>query len=95
MGRVLVFPVPADLLGQFELFPEPEPPDPFSASQLVIHYTLLQMRVTRISTYLSPRERADLFAQYHVVVREFVAPLELQVAQRRAREAQGQIARSA
>lgn len=94
-GRVLQFPVRTDPLGQIELFPEPEAPDPHSASQLVIHYTLLQMRVTRISSYLSPRERLDLFGQYHALLLAFVEPMERRVANWKLLEAQSQIARIA
>ena len=66
--RVLPFPVRMDPHGQIELFPAPTAPDPFSATQLIIRYSLLQMRVTRIASYLSPLEREHLFGECDLVL---------------------------
>lgn len=65
MSPVLVFPVPITRLGQFELFPEPVPPDPHDASALVLHYTALQIRWAKIADDLSPEERMRAFADYY------------------------------
>lgn len=83
MGRVLLFPVPTDRLGQFELFPEPVPPDPHSSDMLIIRFTELQIRVTRLSSYISREKRDRLFGEYWSVM-ALIESYELDVA--RARE---------
>jgi hypothetical protein len=88
--RVLPFPVRSDPAGQIELFPEPDPPDPHSHTQLIITFTLLQIRVTRIAAYLSPSERLRLFGDYYVI-EPLIEQFEELVARRRMREAARQI----
>jgi len=94
LGRVLQFPVRSDPHGQIELFPEPPKPDPHSVTQLIIHYTLLQMRVTRMASYLSPGERFALFGEYHSTL-NLIEKYEEMVASRQVREAQSLISRTA
>lgn len=90
LGRVLPFPVRSDPTGQIELFPEPDPPDPHSSTKLIVEFTLLQIRVTRIAPDLSPSERLWMFGAYHVLL-PTVEQLEEAVAVRRMREAARQI----
>ena len=82
MGRVLAFPVPISPLGQFELFPEPVPPDPHSPSMLIIRFTELQMRVVKIASDLSPSERERMFADYWASV-ELLTAYEQRIARTR------------
>ena len=93
-GRVLRFPVHADPHGQFELFAPPPEPDPYSVSQLVIKFTLLQMRITRISSYLDRSERERLIGDYHATLC-LVERYEEIVAIRQIREAHALQARIA
>lgn len=86
--RVLPFPVRADPEGQIELFPEPAKPSPFSSSQLIIRFTLLQIRVTRIASRLSPLELCHLLGQEALLERvvERYEAVAAEREQRRHRE---------
>jgi len=97
LGRILHFPPRMDGHGQYDLFPPPETPDPFSPSQVIIEFTLLQYRITRIASDLSPSQRETLLGQCHGLLLGFVEPMELSVAQaqRRLQEAFDRLLKSA
>ena len=97
LGRILHFPPRVNGHGQYELFPPSQTPDPFSPSQVIIEYTLLQYRITRIASDLSPSQRETLLGQCHGLLLGFVEPMELSVAQaqKRLREAFDRFLKSA
>lgn len=85
LGRVLVFPMRADAQGQYELFPEPLTPSPYTPSQLAIRLTLLQLRIVRMAPWLSPLELVHLFGQ-EALLETTVERYELVAASRQQRD---------
>lgn len=59
--------LPISVSGQYELFPEPDT-DRYSVMELVLRYTELQIRVTKLSSHLSREKRERLINDYYATL---------------------------
>lgn len=78
---------PISVSGQFEIFPDPERPDPYSPSELILRFTALQIEVVRLASDASPQERWELSGDYQYVM-ERIRTIRERIANWRESEAE-------